>query len=131
MYLGHAILAGPGFSRSEQKTGDVNVIDRVKPSETRSFLVIQFIVTRIYHSAYAPHDFLSVECQPQLVLAIIQRRIFRQTEHLIRMKSRNILLTILVQFVRKLDELLQHSSPDDFNYCIIRHFSGFKYSLQI
>ena len=96
MNFSHAVLFRPGLRRADEKTGHFNVIDRVKPAETGPLLVVEFVVTRIYHGADTSHDFISVHGHPQLMLTIIQCRIFRQAEYLIRMKGRHILLTVLI-----------------------------------
>ena len=96
MHLIHTVFPGPILGSPDKKSGNLDVIDGIEPAEAGSFLAIQLVITRIDHGADTPDHFVAVKHHPQLVTAIIQRRVLRKTVHLIRMKSRHILLAILI-----------------------------------
>ena len=121
MDLVHSVLLGPRLGGAEKKFGHLEVIDRVKPSEAGSLLVIERVITRVNHSANTSDNSLAIHDHPHFSLAIRKGGDFGQRFDLVAVKSGNILRTVFVQLVRELDEFHQIPSAHNLNYFIIRH----------
>ena len=122
--LVHPLLPRPGLGGAEQQARDLDVPDAVEPAETDAFLTVELVVAGVDHRADAPGHAPAVQYHPHLAGAVLQRRRLGQGVFLVVVQRRHILGTILVEFIRKTDELLQLLAGQDFLDFVIGHFES-------
>ena len=119
--LVHTVLPRPVLGSLQKKSGNFDVLYGIEPAEPDSLLGIALVVARIDHSANtSDHLGPAVEHHPHPALAVAQGGDLGQGVHLVRMEGRDILLIVLVQDIRELDETHQVFLVlrEDLHYCI-------------